>query len=357
MHDLLEQIKQQLLYAGLSKEDYIQIIHDMQRENRKCLMTFTAISDFFLLVMIVLSFFSKTVATNRMVYLFILIALAVIYVTAKSVKGNRSDSLIIATYAFIAILFIFGIILGTVTIPEERTVTFIALLLTVPLLFTDRPARMVTCISVSVIVFILAALNSKPDNILVTDITNAMVFGTISVIVSTYMMRVKCQKFLYARKISVLSETDILTGLRNRNSYEKAMKKCSSMNHTMSCIYVDVNGLHEMNNSQGHEAGDAMLRFVGKTLMDEFGKDSAFRIGGDEFVVFVRDENELTVHRKLERIKALAETNSYYLSVGCVTEKTSEMDVLTMIRNAEKKMFEEKRLYYQQSEKDRRRRY
>lgn len=52
------------------------------------------------------------------------------------------------------------------------------------------------------------------------------------------------------------------------------------------CVYIDANGLHELNNERGHEAGDLMLRFVAESLMEQFPKGSLYRVGGDEFVVF-----------------------------------------------------------------------
>ena len=149
------------------------------------------------------------------------------------------------------LLFSFGIVLGTVTRPDEQTVTFVALLLTVPLLFTDRPIRMVICIFFSIISFIITAILVKEDYVLVADIIDVTVFGTISAIVCTYMTSLKCQRFLFARKVSILSETDLLTGMYNRNSYEQKLEAYSSMcNQMLSCVYVDVNGLHELNNTR-----------------------------------------------------------------------------------------------------------
>ena len=52
------------------------------------------------------------------------------------------------------------------------------------------------------------------------------------------------------------------------------------------CVYIDANGLHELNNERGHEAGDLMLRFVADSLMEQFPRGSLYRVGGDEFVVF-----------------------------------------------------------------------
>lgn len=58
----------------------------------------------------------------------------------------------------------------------------------------------------------------------------------------------------------------------------------------LACIYIDANGLHEINNARGHLAGDQMLRFIADTLKVSFGEEALYRIGGDEFVVFSEKE-------------------------------------------------------------------
>lgn len=348
MDKLKDYITIKLIYAGMSKEEYKLIQCDVQEENRNSLMTFSAITVVFLLIMFCVSFVSVDVSTNRYVYLFVMILTAIIFVTAYLNKHNNT-LLLVDIYAFVILLFSFGIILGTITRPDEQTVTFVALLLTVPLLFTDRPVRMVICIYISIISFIIAAIFVKEDYVLAADIIDVIVFGTISSVVCTYMMSLKCERFLYARKVSVLSETDLLTGLCNRNSYEKRLEKYSSKcNLMLACIYVDVNGLHEMNNTMGHAAGDKMLRYVGEKLQEEFGEINSFRIGGDEFVVLIADECEEEVKAKIDRIQVLVEEKAYHISIGYSIGNTSETDISVLINSAEKRMYDAKHLFYMQ---------
>ena len=347
-------ITRELFYAGLSREEYKLIRNDIQEENRKSLLTFSAITVAFLLVMFFISFVSEDVEANRLVYLLVMIVAAVMFVGAYLNKHGNYKALLVDIYAFVILLFSFGIILGTVTRPDEQTVTFVALLLTVPLLFTDRPVRMVICIFIAIIFFIIAAILVKEDYVLVADIIDVTVFGTISAVVCTYMMSLKCQRFLYARKVSILSETDLLTGLFNRNSYEQKLKTYASCNQVLSCVYIDVNGLHELNNTRGHAAGDKMLQFVGKTLQKVFGERNAFRIGGDEFVVLVVDEKEEVIQEKIDRVQALVEEESYHVSVGYSAGNTSETDISLLISTAEKHMYKAKQLFYQQRGVDRR---
>ena len=122
----------------------------------------------------------------------------------------------------------------------------------------------------------------------------------------------------------------------------------------LACVYVDVNGLHEMNNTRGHAAGDTMLQFVGKTLQKEFGERNSFRIGGDEFVALVADDKEEVIQAKMNRVQILVEEKAYHVSMGYAVGNTSETDISLLISTAEKRMYEAKQLFYQQRGVDRR---
>lgn len=355
MDKIKQLFKIDLFSFSMSQEDYRLIRDDIHEENRKSLMTFSMITAVFLLVMFILSFFSEDVAANRWVYFSVMIISLGMFAAAYYAKIGKYRTLIADIYAFVAILFAFGIILGTYTRPDEQTVTFVALLLTVPLLFTDRPFRMIICIALAVAAFVITAIFVKEDYVLVADIIDVTVFGTISAIVCTYMMSLKFQKFLYARKVAILSETDLLTGLCNRNSYEQRLRAyASSRGQLISCIYIDVNGLHEMNNSKGHAAGDRMLQFVGKELQNAFGEMNTFRIGGDEFVALVHDESEDTVQAKIDCVQALVEEQSYHISLGYSIGNSSETDITSLVNLAEKRMNEAKQLFYQKKGIERR---
>ncbi len=143
-----------------------------------------------------------------------------------------------------------------------------------------------------------------------------------------------------------LASLDTLTGALNRNSYEQMVKQSETAPAGMSCIYVDINGLHELNNAQGHLAGDQMLQYVADSLRGNFGTDNVYRIGGDEFIIFCvdRDKNELI--RELKEIKETLEKHDYHISVGISMADSGEK-IKELVRNAEVRMFIDKRVYYE----------
>ena len=149
-------------------------------------------------------------------------------------------------------------------------------------------------------------------------------------------------------------EKDILSGLYNRNKYESDLPVFPKLYHkSLACIYIDVNGLHELNNTRGHEAGDEMLKAVSEQIRGKFGERYAYRVGGDEFIVFALDAEEDEVNEKTREIVRELEKSRIYVSVGAHWESGDfSMDIL--IKNAEKKMYNAKREFYSKEANDRR---
>ena len=114
----------------------------------------------------------------------------------------------------------------------------------------------------------------------------------------------------------------------------------------MACVYIDVNGLHELNNTKGHDAGDTMLKTVAQQIRNCFGAESAYRIGGDELILFVPDKPAETVDRMCCQLAETLEKEKYYISVGVQWEE-NVTSFSALIRAAEKKMYMAKKTYYE----------
>jgi diguanylate cyclase (GGDEF)-like protein len=144
---------------------------------------------------------------------------------------------------------------------------------------------------------------------------------------------------------------DVLTGLENRNRYEAYLQKLSDSKEKVTCLFIDANGLHELNNTKGHNAGDQMLRFIADTLKVQFSNDHIYRIGGDEFVVFQSGMTDDELNEKLTQFREALHRNDYNAAVGsCVYEEGMSVDQL--IVNAEKNMYDSKKKYYEKIGKD-----
>lgn len=152
----------------------------------------------------------------------------------------------------------------------------------------------------------------------------------------------------------VLSKRDILTGLFNRLSYETRLEELrADPGEHLVCIYADVDGLHEVNNSFGHHIGDKMLITCADLLYEELG--TTYRVGGDEFIAFVNNKDVESIRLQTAAINKMLELSGYHISFGIAGGDTNE-DVDAIIRLAETDMYNSKRNFYEQTDHDRRRR-
>ena len=143
-----------------------------------------------------------------------------------------------------------------------------------------------------------------------------------------------------------MSVTDQVTGLFNRSAFEKYLNESEphTFSHTV-CVYIDVNGLHELNNKHGHEAGDQMLRAVAASLDEQFRSKRLYRIGGDEFVVFPESADPTVCEARMQVVCASLAAQGYSISYGLAAQETAE-GLRKLVREADEKMLEQKRTYY-----------
>jgi diguanylate cyclase (GGDEF)-like protein/PAS domain S-box-containing protein len=85
---------------------------------------------------------------------------------------------------------------------------------------------------------------------------------------------------------------DALTGLPNRRLLQRnlpaALARSERQGHSLALLFLDLNGFKAINDTHGHEAGDALLRQVGQRLVGAVRvTDTVARLAGDEFVVLL----------------------------------------------------------------------
>ena len=85
---------------------------------------------------------------------------------------------------------------------------------------------------------------------------------------------------------------------------------------SISCIYIDVNGLHEYNNTYGHQAGDKMLKTVAAELKECFAEHSHYRIGGDEFVIICENTAFKSILMQLNHFREQMKIHNIYIASG-----------------------------------------
>lgn len=144
-------------------------------------------------------------------------------------------------------------------------------------------------------------------------------------------------------------DCDPLTGLLNRRRFERDLEWWGRNRPEMlTCVYIDVVGLHEINNHLGHKAGDGMLCAVAGAMQRMFPLADTYRIGGDEFVVLWADHTGEQGAEAAARIKALLRESNYEISVG-VHQIEPDENLEDGVDRAENAMRRDKEAYYRET--------
>ena len=343
-----------LLYAEMSREEYKACLPDIQRSNRHRVTAYLGIACAFLTVLWILSGALEFLRPNMPAYMIALAVCMGLQAVNRTFPGKNGLLLTWLMYAFEALLYVLGIYLGIHPSPDTPTVSFIAFLLAVPLLFVMRPIQHILNVVFFDGIFILTCFLFKSKETIPVDILDGMVFGAVSCIISTFIMLSMHENFSIRHKLLGIAETDLNVGLKNRNAYESQMRDypmhCSS---TLSCVYLDVNGLHELNNTRGHAAGDEMLKTVAAKVRDIFGEEYSYRVGGDEFVAFAMDKSAEEMRALIHKLVQEVDEAGYSVAVGTATHSAGGIDMEVLVKSAETRMYLAKEEHYRLAGKTR----
>ena len=197
-----------------------------------------------------------------------------------------------------------------------------------------------------------AAVTSKNNHITVLGVVNPKRSKSVRIlledIVVCYSIAIYNKKHL--NKTEIVATTDSLTGVLNRVVYKKDLLVFDEeKSHNFSCIYIDVNELHLRNNKFGHAAGDEMLLYIANTLKEVFYGHHIYRMGGDEFLVFVENVEQNTVKKNIEMLIEQLKPMDYHVAIG-MSYRSQNVNTEEMVREAEVRMYEAKAQYYQNKE-------
>ncbi len=161
--------------------------------------------------------------------------------------------------------------------------------------------------------------------------------------------------------LRAIAETDVLTGLYNRLYFNRIMEdmgKDFQYGTSVLLVMVDINGLKIINDMLGHLEGDFIIRKCSQILRKSVRKeDLLFRIGGDEFVILMKNTDLKEGKVVMERIRAQCEEwnntrgkpYGLYLSMG-VSSAITAAEFKTLLHRADQAMYWDKKEFYAERE-------
>ncbi|SHJ19351.1 sensor domain-containing diguanylate cyclase [Pseudobutyrivibrio xylanivorans] len=200
--------------------------------------------------------------------------------------------------------------------------------------------------------YIVAALKNKEETIgfllienysLDLDINVRAVVESISIFIAEELRNYKM-----TQELSYRSTHDELTGLGNRHSYVATLSMLDELDVSVGVCFVDINGLKQINDTNGHVEGDNVIRETANILAGVFKKKYCYRVGGDEFVVVIPQISQEHYEEQIEKLRKKAKNKAF--AMGTVWSDNAS-DVEELINQADKLMYVDKAEYFLEHER------
>ena len=152
------------------------------------------------------------------------------------------------------------------------------------------------------------------------------------------------------------AETDALTGLPNRYSFERTSLDIAEEDGSIGVLLFDLNFLKQVNDTQGHLAGDQLIRTAASCIRECFdtGSGNCFSIGGDEFAAILCNCTKADITARIDRFALAQERENISVSVGyAFAEETDEAGFKLLVDEADKHMYEQKKQVHEKSHTER----
>ena len=168
--------------------------------------------------------------------------------------------------------------------------------------------------------------------------------------INSFVLSAEVENYRMRERLEKLSRTDMLTGVLNRNAMNKMISDLDSceieFRNGLGVVFVDVNGLKTVNDTQGHNEGDKILVNVSDKLKSVFDQTDIYRAGGDEFLI-ITDMERYTFYAAFEKLRSLSRVEGEpSFALGAHYDGT-EMNIKKTMRIADSNMYENKAEYYQ----------
>lgn len=159
----------------------------------------------------------------------------------------------------------------------------------------------------------------------------------------------------YTQLMKKMTEMDPLTGLFNRFAYEyriSEIKKTGNWSDHLILFAMDLNGLKNVNDSKGHDAGDAMIYAASQCILRGVGNaGECYRVGGDEFAVIIMDHeaDPHAIKQRIEQEAAACHSDNYSISISigyCMGKEIDELCLEDLEKLADERMYQDKENYY-----------
>lgn len=232
---------------------------------------------------------------------------------------------------FAVVVTIAVFLLDNVSIfPVEHSDTFIYIILFIGLLLTTflaaniyREKSITPIFSSANLILILSIIGGTLGESIEIIILGILIFSIVATValIDNFVKEYRNETLKYMREKLVYK--DILTSMKNRQSFEKQLKEDDkNINDFNSywAISIDLSDIKYVNNNFGYSHGDKLIQNLADSIEDTFEDiGNCFRIGGDEFIILIKNEPKEKVERYIELFQSVVSSYNKLHDIKMIT--------------------------------------
>lgn len=348
-----------LRFGGVTKDQFSAASTHMRAGNIKTWKFATIFLTFLSLGMLLASFFVTELNGFIIPYSIVTgatLASCFCFLFLVDEHTKLTDILIYAT-----ILVYFGAYIYTsVFETQNNSIPTLAVLFVITgFLIVDQPWKMMSVHIAALITYIALEVSFKSNASGITlNIIDMGVYTLLGLVITLGSRAIRVPIFVKRVEIEKERDIDTMTGVYNSIAYERAVRKANIAIGTdddvrLAIAVFDVNYLKKTNDSLGHLDGNKLIIHSVNLIKSALSNSKIYRIGGDEFVVFIGEkdfENKDTIlsnlHTELNELNSRYEGRSDDISLAfgvAVYDKNIDHDYVSLFGRADAEMYENKK--------------
>ena len=214
--------------------------------------------------------------------------------------------------------------------PVEHSDTVIYIILFISLLLTTflaaniyREKSITPIFSSANLILILSIIGGALGESIEIIILGILIFSIVATValIDNFVKEYRNETLKYMREKLVYK--DILTSMKNRQSFEKQLKEDDkNINDFNSywAISIDLSDIKYVNNNFGYSHGDKLIQNLADSIEDTFEDiGNCFRIGGDEFIILIKNEPKEKVERYIELFESVVSSYNKLHDIKMIT--------------------------------------
>ncbi|MCI6914491.1 MAG: bifunctional diguanylate cyclase/phosphodiesterase [Lachnospiraceae bacterium] len=232
---------------------------------------------------------------GQMVYL-----IAVYLILRYLIKKPQNHATLLL-YIVQAPIIIISILMGTVWDSKTQMVTYLMLVILMPLFILDNPLRQ-SCITILYTVMACFLSYLVKDNALFKlDLIHLVGFTLASLLANLYILAERIDGVEDNVRSTFRAEHDISTGLKNRYALKK--QEGTYLDSPLTVMLIDIDYFKFFNDMYGHNVGEEIFKVFAKAVSDVFKPENCFRYEEAAILVLLKNTSEQNVLHKLDQVK------------------------------------------------------